>query len=287
LNIIRVLRGSEDGIECFGAVIDDRRILRGGWLVYQGKIIFYRPLDEFEMRSWFPAITLVLVVVLAGCAAPLQTSPSANAEGDRTTIDVSGTGEVSSDADLALVFVSVTAQAETANAARAGAARDSERMRSALRERGVPDNAVETVSFRIGPRYNGSGRDPQIIGYSAVHTYKIEVEPDRAGNVIDLAVGNGADEVDGVQFTLRDETKRALRDQALARAVNAARSDADTVASSTELSITGVSHVSTSGGFTPLFESVAFRDAGGGAATTLEPGPVTVEATVSITYTAE
>lgn len=228
---------------------------------------------------------LAFLLVLAGCSGPLQSADS-GAAADATTVDVTGTGQASADADLALVFVSVTARADTAEEARSIVAADVDRVRSALRASGVPDDAVTTASFRVSPRYDASERDPRLVGYTAVHAFRIEVAPDRAGEVIDLAVGNGADEVDGVRFTLRDETRAELRERALTRAVETARADADTVAAAADLTVTGVSQVSTSGGFAPAFDARVDEAAGGGA-TTLEPGPVTVTATVSVTYTAE
>lgn len=90
-----------------------------------------------------------------------------------------------------------------------------------------------------------------------------------------------------MQFTLTDETRASLREQALTSAVETARADSDTMAAAADLSVTGVRQISTSGGFAPAFD-VRFKESvGGGTVTTLEPGPVTVEATVSITYTAE
>lgn len=235
------------------------------------------------------AIVLPLLLVSAGClSTPLQSDgPGATTTENATTIDVTGTAQVSTDADLALVFVSVTARADSADRARTRVAGDVGRMRSALRDGGVLDDSVTTASFRISPRFDTGERESQIVGYDAVHAFRIEVPPDRAGEVIDLAVSNGADEVDGVQFTLTDETRASLREQALTSAVEAARADADTIATAADLSITGVKHVSTSGGFTPVFDARVEQSGGGGAATILEPGPVTVEATVSVTYTAE
>lgn len=240
------------------------------------------------MSSRLLPVAVAVLLLLAGCTAPLQMdSPSASTAEGATTIDVTGTGQVSADADLALVFVSVTARADTADGARTQVARDVREMRSALRDAGIPDDAVTTSSFNIFPRFDSLDREAEIIGYSAVHAFRIEAAPDRAGEVIDLAVANGADEVTSVQFTLREETRASLREQALTSAVEGARADADTVAAAAGLSITGIEHVSTSGGVSPVFDGRFDEGAAGGAPTVLEPGPVTVEATVSITYTAE
>ena len=234
------------------------------------------------------AAVFALLVLLAGCVAPLQTTGGTAEDADPTTIDVSGTGQASAEADLAVVSVAVTARADAADAARGGVAADVERMRTALRDAGVPDEDVTTAFFRISPRYGAVDGEREVIGYEAVHAFRIETDPARAGEVVDLAVGNGADRVDGIAFTLSDERRADLREQALTAAVDAARADADTVAAATGLSVTGVASAATGGGFGPVFDA-RFAESGGGGAgvpTTLEPGPVTVTATVSVTYTA-
>jgi uncharacterized protein YggE len=100
------------------------------------------------------------------------------------------------------------------------------------------------------------------------------------GEVIDTAVDSGATSIDGVQFTLSDEQRASLRATALDRAMSAARTDADGLASTADLTITGVRHVSTGAEFVP-YASARFEDA-----TTLQPGPVTVQVSVDVTYAA-
>jgi hypothetical protein len=234
------------------------------------------------------ATTVAALVLLAGCVAPLQTDGGTDArvDGIPTTISVSGTGEATAEADLAVLSVAVTATADSANAAREQVATDADRMRQALRDAGVPDDAVTTTAFRVGVEYDYSGETRDVVGYRAVHAYRVEVAPDRAGELIDVAVGNGASEVSNVSFTLTEETRADLRQQAIERAMDAARQDADTVAAAADLSVVGVQSASTQADVRPFAErSVA--DDSGGAATTLEPGPVTVSATVSVTYEAE
>jgi hypothetical protein len=252
------------------------------------------------MRTALPALALAALVLVAGCAAPFAVGAdgedrpdpvvrqvSADA-GERAppagpTIAVSATGRASADPDLAVVRVSVTAEAASADAARSTVAADAERMRTALRDAGVPDDAVRTVSYAIAPRYDYGGDERSVVGYRAVHAYAVEVAPDRAGSVVDVAVANGASTVDGVTFTLSEEARADLRAQALDRAVTAARADADAIAAAAGLAVTDVREASTAAdvGFRPVYR-VAEADAG--ASTTLEPGSVTVTASVHVTY---
>ena len=228
-----------------------------------------------------------LLVLLAGCAGPLQ---STSTGGDTptatgTTISATGTGSVDTDADLAVVSVAVVATADSADDARGQVAADVERMRTALREAGVPDDAVSTASFAVYPEYSYDGGERTERGFRAMHSFQIETAPERAGEVVDVAVGNGATQVQGVSFTLTEETRASLREQAISRAVTAARGDADAMAGAADLSITGIESMSTSGGFVPTERFAVEADAGG-ASTTFEPAPVRVSVTVSVTYRA-
>jgi hypothetical protein len=239
------------------------------------------------MRSTVLTLAVAGLVLLAGClGAPLQTDTDAASQTDGAdvpTISVSGTGEVTAEADLAVVAVSVVSRAETAEAARADAAARSEALTTALADAGVPDEAVETTGFSLRTDYD---REGEPAGFVATHSYRVEVAPDDAGTVVDVAVGAAATTVDGVQFTLTDETRESLRAEALALAVDDARADADTVAEAADLTVTGVRTASVGGDAVPYRTATFAEDAAGGAATTFQPGPVTVTAHVSLVYEA-
>ncbi len=195
---------------------------------------------------------------------------------------------MSADADLAVVTVAVTAREDTANAAREEVAASASTMREALRETGVDDDAVTTESYRIRPVTEPSPErdEREITGYEAVHTYRIETTPDEAGTVVDTAIGNGASEVYGVSFTLSDDQRAELREQALERAMDAARTDADAIAGAADLTVTGVQSASTGGGYSPVYEMRATAADSGGVPTEFDAGSVTVSATVDVTFTA-
>lgn len=103
-----------------------------------------------------------------------------------------------------------------------------------------------------------------------------------AGSITDVAVTSGATRVDGVQFTLAEETSQELRNSALEEALTSARTDADVIASATGIEVQAVRSVETvDGSVGPVFVEDA-RDDG----TIFDPGPVTVTAHVSVTYEA-
>jgi hypothetical protein len=254
------------------------------------------------------AATTALLVLLAGCVGPLggaadggTDTPAAtgDGEGDATaadgpTITTSGAGEATAAADLAVVTVAVAHTADTAEAARADVAERTDALVAALAEDGIgaggDDDAVSTVSYRLLPEYDHSrDGDRELLGYRAVHTLAVEVAPDRAGAVVDLAVGEAGAEVGSVAFTLTDATRADLRTEAVTDAVENARADADAVAAASGLSVVGVASASTAGGASAPYEHVRYAESAdaGGAGMSFQPGPVTVGATVTITYEAE
>ncbi|HKL29813.1 MAG TPA: SIMPL domain-containing protein, partial [Natrialbaceae archaeon] len=106
-----------------------------------------------------------------------------------------------------------------------------------------------------------------------------------SGDGVDTAIDSGATNVNDVRFTLSEETRRELRTKALETAMSNARQQADTIASSADLAIVGVHSASTTDVHVPT-RSVTMEAAADGGGTSLSSGPVTVTATVSVTYNA-
>lgn len=235
----------------------------------------------------FLVVALVLAFVTAGCLGGVQAqTESTDSDTASPSIGVTATAEVAADPDLAVVSVAVEATADTADAARGQVADGTDSVRAALDAAGIPADAVRTTTFAVQPRYDYRGDTPELVGYRATHALAVDVtDIDRAGEIVDVAVGNGATRVDGVQFTLQDTTRDDLRTQALTDAMNAARADADTVAAAGDLTVTGVDHASTSQ-HTSVSPGPVFERADSDSGTSFSPGPVTVSATVSVTYTA-
>ncbi len=237
-------------------------------------------------RLPFITLSIVALLTLAGCvgAAPASVGqPAGDVAADRT-ISVGASGAATAAPDLALVRVAVVSDADTAAAARDSTASAVDTLRSALREAGITDDAVRTTYFNLEPIYDFASDRRELVAYRASHGFEIEVDPARSGETIDIAVDNGATRVDGVEFTLAPATRDELRVEAIRAALSNARTDADTIAASTGVTIIGLHSASTSSVNTVPFEirteAVADR-------TVLEPGPVSVSATVQATYSIE
>lgn len=238
-------------------------------------------------------VGLTALVVLAGCAGsggPAAGSADGDA-GESKTISVGAGGQVQAEADQAVIRVAVEATGPDAPTARQRLAENVSRMRSALTEMGIGEDQIVTAYYDIDQRRHEprpGGEERPETEYRAFHAFEITLtETERVGEGIDTAVTNGATSVDNVEFTLSQETRQELRQEALTKAMENARGQADTLASASNLTVTGVHTVSTAEvSVRPHHERVAFAagDAGGGTA--IDSGPVTVTAQVAVVYNA-
>ena len=222
---------------------------------------------------------------VGGPAGPQQ-AQAQNAMSD--TVTVSGSGEVRAQADRAVVRVAVLSTGDDIESVRTDLSENATSMREALTDMGVDESQIRTNHYDISSneRYGPRGEDEP--RYRAIHSFTITVEdPDRVGEVIDTAVGNGASEIDRVQFTLSPEKREDLREQALEAAMDAARTEASTVAETEDLEIQGVQRVSTTEFSRSSPRTVAATPASGGASTSISSGPVTVSADVTVVYDVE
>lgn len=209
-------------------------------------------------------------------------TPSGNA------VTVTASGEAETEPDEAVVRVAVEATADDPTVARQRVADNASSMRAALVDLGLPAEAVRTTGFDI---YEDRVRAPEpgaepATTYRARHAFAVEVEDTgMVGEVIDTAVENGATSIHGVEFTLSEETRQQLRQEAIDEAMSDARTQADAIAAAGGLTITGVDRVRTGGAAGPRpVPMAATADAGGG--TSIESGAVSVRATVTVVYNA-
>lgn len=255
-------------------------------------------------RRVLAAVAVAALLVTAGCAGVLGTAPTnANDASGATgptvaqqgsTVFVTASGQAKTDPDKAVVRVAVETTADTAQAAREQLAENTSRMRQALLEMGLSEDQMSTVHYdldRDHRRPPPEQRDGEVeIRYRGYHVMEITLtDLDRVGKAVDTAVNNGATRVDGVRFTLTQETRRDLKQQALTDAMGNAKNEATTVADAASLELRKVHTIETgrSGGPHRYLETaVATAAAGGDGGTEFDAGPVTVTATVSVTYNA-
>lgn len=232
------------------------------------------------MSRTYAALTVLALVLVAGCAG------AGGSDGGTRTITVTDTGQVEAEPNRATVELTATGTGPDAATAQRRLTRNATDLRNALDEAGVGEERIRTVRYDI---YTDRRPEPDEPRSRAVHAFEVTVDGvDRVGPVVDAAVGSGASEVGGVRLGLTAERRDELRQQALGRAMAGARTEAGTIAANGNLTVAGVASATTAdvdiGG--PLVRTEAAALAGDAGGTSIESGPVTVTATVQVTYNA-
>jgi hypothetical protein len=260
------------------------------------------------MRRTVAALALAALLVTAGCSAPLSTSSApddganqaperadlaaAQDSDDGRTVRVAASGTAEAEPDRAVVRVAIVARSDSVSTIRDRLAANASSMREALLATGLDESDIVTSRYDIRQNYRYEPeRASQEPRYQGQHAFTITLEnTSRAGSVVVTALENGANRVEGVEFTLTEETRRDLRQDALAEAVEAGRAQADTAAGSADLTITGVESIETAETSVQPYraETAGFAAAadGGGGGTQFEGGTVTVSAQALVTYNA-
>ena len=205
----------------------------------------------------------------------------------RPTIRVNGEATVSAKPDQAEINIGVVTQATTGQAAASQNAQKQDAVLSELRKMLGAAAEIKTISYSLNPnyRYPREGGQPTITGYTASNIVQVKTEDlTQVGKVIDLATQSGANTIQSLRFTVKDE-QRALA-QALGQAAIRARAKAEAIAAALGLKIVRVLHIDESGVAMPLpMNTRAFAAEAGQAAvsTPIESGTVDFRATVTLT----
>jgi uncharacterized protein len=238
------------------------------------------------MRSARPAaahVVGVAALLVAGAAAAVATAPGA---AELSSIRVTGDAEVSARPDRVQIDIGVSTRAPRSQDAAAQNAREVDAVLGALRSAAGPAAQLKTVSYALNPnyQYHPNGAEPTLTGYTATNVVRVTLDDlAKLGGVIDAATRSGANQVQGVQFTLRDQD--AARAQALRQAAIRARSEAEVLAAALNLRIVRVLTVEeASPRIVPVVRSFAAgRSAAAEVATPVEAGTLDIGSQVTLT----
>lgn len=242
--------------------------------------------------SIFPAVlALGLLLLEVASVSPVPAAPPAR------SITVTGDAEVKVAPNLVVLFLTVEtvektiAKAKTVNDQRMG------RTLEALKSAGIAPKDLQTdnltiESVRDSGSYSKSEPDAYVVRKALVVTLR---EPARFEGVLTAVLEAGTNRVDDIEF--RTTELRALRDQARALALKAAREKATAMAAELGMKIGKPQSISEQpswwgmGGMRARFGGMAqnaIQDRGGGEASdTFAVGQIAVKAQVSVTFDLE
>lgn len=215
-----------------------------------------------------------------------STDPSNN-----STVTVIGTGQVGIEPNEVILSIGVTTQSSSAQTAAEQNANTTTSVISSLEHLGINSTEIQTVSYQISPETNYNNQaPPSITGYQVANEVQVTIAVSgenisqlgtMAGQAIDAAVAQGANDISGVEFTASQTLIQQATNEALQQAVQNASSQAKTIATALGVSVTGVVSISTDQGYvqSPVVEGVA------SASTPIEaPQSLTITSSVQAVY---
>jgi uncharacterized protein YggE len=152
------------------------------------------------------------------------------------TLTVSAQERVTADPDLAILHIGFQTPPSDARTAYAAGAKISNEIVTALKQAGVSESSIRSN------RQGLDSADAKSHKFRLVQSWAVEAPPQRAAEILDIAIGAGATESGEIQWTKQDV--RALEDQALEHAAQRAKSDAAVLARSMESHLGSLVYVS-------------------------------------------
>jgi uncharacterized protein YggE len=185
-----------------------------------------------------------------------------------STLSITSTSTTEVRPDRLSITVGVETNGTTAQEAVSENANVTGQVITALSGLGITEDRIETSSYSVSPIYEyiqppepciqiyppppGCETRQNIIGYRATNTVTVTLDvpffrvaaesvPDvNAGQVIDAAVGAGANRVDSVTFFISPDRQEEIRGTLIGEAISNARQRANIAAEALQMTITGV-----------------------------------------------
>jgi uncharacterized protein YggE len=227
------------------------------------------------------------IALFAGCAlatAQQIAQPELKVDSTNRTLTVNATGSVTVEPDLAILHIGFDTQPEDAKAAYADGARASNAIIGAIKQAGIPEDSIQSQSQYLDRDWSKQHK------FKLSQQWTVKVPPERAAEILDIAVSAGATDSGQIDWTVKDE--KALEAQALDQAASRARQNAEALAKGMGVRLGTLIYVSNQvSSPTPRPAMYQMERLSGGAAAppplAIEPRKVTREATVYAVFAIE
>lgn len=213
-----------------------------------------------------------------------ETTPSNDSAKVRHTLEVTGEGSVPAPPDKATVTLGAVTENASLLAAQTENAAAVTNIMSALLGLNIPQQNIQTVTYRIDIQYDYKDGVQTLRGYKVTHLLQVKIDrTEQTGLIVDTAVRNGANTVSNIQFSVSHPN--VYYNQALAAALHNAVQKAATMAAALGVTLVRtpflVQELSRSQEPVP-FQPMLF--AAESAATPIQPGELHISAAVKVDF---
>jgi uncharacterized protein YggE len=202
-----------------------------------------------------------------------------------SSIRVTGDAVVTAKPDRAQIDVGVLTQEKQSQNAVTQNAKQLVSIVTALHKLLGADADIKTINYALNPdyQYRPIGGKSSVGSYTALNVVRVTLDDlEKVGPVIDTATQAGANHVESVRYTVRDQ--QVLHSQAVREAALKARASAEALASALNLKIVRIVSVDDGGdGPPPGPDAPDLRDTGGPAPAPVQSSSFVVTANVTLT----
>lgn len=175
------------------------------------------------MRNLHAVSAFVLLTGFFTAAAQQPTQPQLKVDSSNRTLTVTATDSVSVEPDLAILHIGFDTPPEDAKSAYAEGAKASNAIISAIKQAGISEASIRSVSQYLDRDYSNKQHK-----FVLRQQWTVKVSPERAAEILDVAVTAGATSSGQIDWTVKDE--KALEAEALDKAATRAKADAEVLA---------------------------------------------------------
>lgn len=259
-------------------------------------------------------LTLTLLYLFTALLGPIPFSVKSTTTTSSDLFTVSGIGEETAVPDTATFTVGVTKTAPSAEAAKELVNTSTNQIIAQLKKLGIDEKDIKTQNFSSYPNYDASPARPlsmstnsttgtttmmampesapgeqNISGYTVSQDLTVTTKSvDTANKALDASVASGANQIAGVSFTINDEDRKKLEQNARKKAIADAKQKAQDIAGDAGIKLGKIVNIFVSDNNNmPVMMYDRKMEAGtmdAAAPTNLQPGENTVRVDVTLSY---
>lgn len=251
-------------------------------------ISYTRGMNKEIIQTYATCIVITLAALFIINAADISYPLTITSTTRSSELSVVGEGKVEIVPDTASVNLGISVNdAPTVESAQSQIDTVNNALIASLKGLGVDETDIKTSNYSINPSYNYDGREQQINGYSSNASVTVKTKDiDLVPQIISAATASGANQVNGVNFSIDDPA--AFRSQARTLAIENAKKEAASLAKELGIKLGKVTNIveSSSGAPQPFYKSAMAYDELSieSSAPEIEPGSQTITSTVTLYF---
>lgn len=233
-------------------------------------------------------VTICAVIVMSAVTG----SFAHDGKYEKSTLSITGQGKITASPDKATISIAVDSMSDTAEGAVKDNSEKTNKVMDVIKAGLGKEDKVSTAGYSLSPvyEYNNETKKSEFKGYRASNQIIVETRNlDDLGKLIDSVAQAGSNRIDSLTFDSTE--KEAYRKSALEMAVKDAKATAETVAAAAGVKIVKILSIRPSSDIPmPVYRDYEVRGKmalAESAPTPIEPGELTVNASVTMVFEIE